>query len=387
VGFGNVGLASDSSTSQAAALGSFQTFESSFTKGFTLSQIQAALGKISFAPPNYYAPPDTFRPPKVWEWSLAIEHPFTARDVLAITYAGNHGYDEPVSNTSLNNYISSPAKFPVGFLGLPAAPADPRFQTVTQVELIGFNNYNGLSLQWRHALGLGFQGQIGYTWSHGLALSTIYDPNNVAFGYSNSGVDNRHDVTADLLWKMPKLPNHMLDRTVGGWTLGVKFYAYSGRPFSASNGQLGGQINANFSGTILADVTDPSITGIHCTAAAVNTPCIKQSQFVVTTTSNLTAQTNYGNVPPNSFYGPGYVNFDTDINKTIAFKERYRLQVGASAFNTFNHPNFSVPSGTVTGATVGLITSTVSEPVSIYGSGQGAIVSGRVLVLSAKFMF
>jgi hypothetical protein len=228
---------------------------------------------------------------------------------------------------------------------------------------------------------------MGYTWSHGLALTGIYDPNNIAFGYSNSAVDNRHQLTADVLWNMPKLSNHALDRAVGGWTLGVKFFAYSGRPFSASNGQLGGQINANFSGTILADVTDPSIIGIHCTAAAVNTPCIKQSQFIVTSTTNLAAQTNYGNVPPNSFYGPGYVDFDTDLTKTVTFKERYKFQIGISAFNTFNHPNFSVPSGTVTSATVGLITGTVSQPVSIYGSGQGAIVSGRVLVAGARFNF
>jgi hypothetical protein len=29
----------------------------------------------------------------------------------------------------------------------------------------------------------------------------------------------------------------------------------------------------------------------------------------------------------------------------------------------------------------------VSPPVSIYGSGQGAIVSGRVLVVTGKFSF
>src|SRR5436309_11789795 len=73
VTFGNVGLASDPSTSQAAALASFQTFESSFNKGFTLAQIQAALGKISFTAPGYYSPPETFHPPKVVEWTFEIE--------------------------------------------------------------------------------------------------------------------------------------------------------------------------------------------------------------------------------------------------------------------------------------------------------------------------
>jgi hypothetical protein len=68
-------------------------------------------------------------------------------------------------------------------------------------------------------------------------------------------------------------------------------------------------------------------------------------------------------------------------------KERLKLEIGANIYNTLNHPNFGQPNGTATGATLGTITTTVSQPVSIYGSGQGAIVSGRVIVATAKFTF
>jgi len=78
----------------------------------------------------------------------------------------------------------------------------------------------------------------------------------------------------------------LLDRVFGGWTLGAKFFAYSGWPFSLTNGQLGGAINANFGGTILADMKDFSVLGKHCTKEAVNNACLLQSQFVVTTTTN-----------------------------------------------------------------------------------------------------
>ena len=396
VTFGNLGLANDSSTSQAIALASFQTFENSFSKGATLSQIQAALGKISFAAPSFYQPPDTFHPPKVTEWSLEVEQPLTSHNVLAVTYAGNHGFNETYNNAELNNYNANPTKFPTGFLGLPTAAPDPRFGTVTQVLLSGYSNYNGLSVQLRHAFSLGFQGQIGYTWSHGLALGTVYDPHNLNFGYSNTGLDNRGDLTADLIWNMPKLSNRLLEKAVGGWTVGLKLFAYTGRPFSVTNAQLGGQLSGTFSGTILADLLDTSALGKHCGSGAVNTPCLTQSQFVYTTTSAcsatltnacLAAQTNYGNIPPNAFYGPGYFDMDTQVTKSIKFRERLNLQIGASAYNTLNHPNFGQPSGTATSATLGTITSTVSPPVSIYGSGQGAIVSGRVLVVTAKFSF
>jgi hypothetical protein len=319
--------------------------------------------------------------------SAEIEQPLGNRDVLALTYAGNHSSNIPVSNTMMNNFNANASKFPAGFLGLPTAAPDPRFATVTQVTLNGYSNYNGLSLQLRHAYKWGFQGQIGYTWSHGMALTSFYDPKNLAFGYSNSALDNRHQLTADLIWNMPKLHNSLLDRTIGGWTIGSKLFAYTGRPFQVTNGQLGGQINANFSGTILADMVDPNAFGTHCGKSAVNTPYLTQSQFIVTSTSNLAAQNDYGNVKPNVFYGPGYFDIDTQVTKMVRVRERMNFQIGANIYNTLNHPNFGQPNGTATGATLGTITGTASQPVSIYGSGQGAIVSGRVIVATAKFTF
>jgi hypothetical protein len=386
--FGNVGYASDPSTSAAAAGASFQVFESSFAKGFTLSQIQTALGKIPFAAPSgYYAPPDDFRPPKVTEWSLAIEHPLNPRNVLSVTYAGNHGYNLSISNGALNNYIATPSKFPNGFAGLPTVQPDPRFASVTQVMLHGFSNYNGLSVQLRHAYSHGFVGQLGYTWSHGLSLGSVIDPKNLSYGYSNTGLDNRHQMTADLVWNMPKLKNNVLEKVVGGWNIGTKVFAYSGRPFSVTNSQLPGQIYANFGGTIYADLLDSSAIYKNCPRNSVNVACLTQSQFVVATTSNPGLQTNYGNTPPNDFYGPGYFDIDAQVTKSFKFRERMKLEIGANAYNLMNHANFGNPSGTVTSTALGTISGTVSAPVSIYGSGQGAIVSGRVLVLTGKFSF
>ncbi|HJZ99065.1 MAG TPA: hypothetical protein VKE70_21290, partial [Candidatus Solibacter sp.] len=207
------------------------------------------------------------------------------------------------------------------------------------------------------------------------------------FGYSNTNIDNRHQMTADLVWTMPRLKHSMLEKLVGGWTVGAKVFAYSGRPFSVTNSQLPGQIYANFGGTIYADLLDTSILGRKCGPSSVNTACFTQSQFVVATTNNPGLQTNYGNIPPNSFYGPAYFDIDSQITKTVRIRERMNFQIGASAINTLNHPNFNNPSGTVTSGALGTITGTVSQPVSIYGSGQGAIVSGRVITAVAKFVF
>lgn len=61
--------------------------------------------------------------------------------------------------------------------------------------------------------------------------------------------------------------------------------------------------------------------------------------------------------------------------------------LGLSAYNLLNHPNFAKPSGSLVSGAFGEITADLSPPTSIYGSFQGATVSGRVLVLMGRFTF
>jgi len=395
VSFGNVGLAVDPNSSQAAAVASAQVFESGFSQGYTLSQFQSALGKVPFATPTFFVYPPNFKNIKTVEWSFEIEHPLAAHDVITVNYSGNHGYDEPFNNTDANAYIGTASRYPNGFGGLPSAIPDPRFSTVTQVLSSAYSNYNGLTIQERHAFYGGFQGQVFYTWSHALQLgapasgttAVVYNPYNLNFGYGATAFDTRHNLTADLIWNSPKFARKAVNWLLGGWTVGGKIYAYSGRPFSVTNSQIPGLLSASFGGTVLADLLDSSLLGIHCTD--VNTRCFTSAQFAASTASaaNPHQQTDFGNIPPNSFRGPGFFNVAAQLTKKVPVREHMAFEFGASAFNLLNHPSFAVPNGSVTSGSLGLITSTVSSPTSIYGTGQGAIVSGRVLVVMGRFNF
>lgn len=387
VGFGTVGLVADPASAQAAAIASNQVFQSGFSQGYTLAQFQTALGKVPFAVPGYYVTPSDFKTTRVVEWSLEIEQPLSPHNVVAIIYSGNHGYNEPETNASLNGYIGTPSRYPNGFSGLPKAAPDPRFSTITQSLTSGVSNYNGVTAQIRHAFSHGFQGQAFYTWSHALQLGTVYNPYDISYGYGDTNFDTRHNLTADVVWSSPKLAGRVLETAFGGWTVGAKLYAYSGRPFSATNSQIPGLLSATYGGSILADLLDPGLLGKHCTD--VNARCFASTSFAASsvTAANTNVQTDFGNNPPNSFRGPGFFNIATQVTKAIPVGERARFQVGVSAFNLLNHPSFAVPNGNVTSGSFGTITSTVSSPTSIYGTGQGAIVSGRVLVLVGKFNF
>jgi len=389
---GTVGLSPTAGTSQTNAVASDNAFQSGFSSGYTLAQFQAALAAngATFSTPSLYVNPNKFHTIKVLEWSLEVEQPVTRNDVVSAKYSGTHGYNESLSNTGANGASTS------GFGGLPTVAPDPRFAVVTQVFDAGYSWYNGLTLVERHAFAHGFQGQLSYTWSKALALGTVYNPTlyspvltpigNKTDAYGPTSFDTRHNLSADLYYATPKLKNSLIDRVVGNWKLGSKVYLYSGRPFTVSNSGVSsahGISSTYFSGTILADTIVPGVNGIHCGKSAVTTPCLTTADF-----ATAAAQTDWGNTKPNSFRGPGFFSVSSQLSKVFPVKEQAHFELGADAYNLFNHVNFAVPgSNANTGSSLGYITSDVSVPTSIYGTSQGAIVSGRVLVVFGKFVF
>jgi hypothetical protein len=409
VHFGEVGLPSDANSAAYAAQAAYNIFTSGFTSGDNLTQIQSALGKIAFSAPGYYSPPNNFVAPKTTEWSAEIERTLDAHDVLAVTYTGNHGFDQAMTNSWANGFLcetSSCASLSNGvnkyygtnFGGttpLPTVAPDPRFLAVSQVLTAGYSNYDALTVQIRHSLKYGFQGQFGWTWSHALQLGTVYNPYNLGLGYGNASFDSRNTFVGDVIWTEPhKFASHLMQAAIGGWTFGAKFYVYGGFPFSGSDSKIAAQINsAGGTGSLLPEVIDPTIKRV-CTAVvgSSDTPCYTPSQFeTYNSTSGVATpvQTGFGETGPNTFRGPGYFDLDTQLTKKFFFKEKYAFEIGAQAYNTLNHPNFSNPNASVTsGSTMGTTGSNVAPTTSPYGSFQGAsLVSGRIMVLTAKFSF
>ena len=129
----------------------------------------------------------------------------------------------------------------------------------------------------------------------------------------------------------------------------------------------------------------------------MNAPCLTASEFETysaTSGAGTAIQTNWGNVAPNSFRGPGYFDIDAQISRNFQIKEKLSFTLGIQAYNALNHANFALPTGSASANTVsvssgslGLITSTLGPPTSIYGTGQGASVSGRLAVLTGRFTF
>ena len=382
-----VNTASDPSSAAAAAQNQYNAFKTGFFAGNTFDQLNTAVGG-GFSPFNYFSIPHHFATPRYLEWSFEVQQPIGAKNVFVATYSGNHGYNLLLQNGFVNAYAP-------GFAGLPANAPDPRFGQVTELTNSGYSNFDGLTVQFRRSFSYGFQGEISYTWSHaldtisnggagepysfcsGCGLTTLSSP-SVRNNYANADYDIRHNMLADFVWDTPWKPrNRLLFNVLGNWTVSSKFFVRTGTPFSVIDSVLAGSVSPNINGTLLASSVGPVNT--NCGVSSVNTPCFNASDFVASTTG-------FSNLGRNAFRGPGYVNIDTSLFKNINLTEKMRFQIGASAYNTLNHPHFQNPNADIANS-VGLITATAIPPTSAYGSFQGSAVSGRVLVVTGRFQF
>lgn len=405
--YGTVGMASDPNSSAANALISANGFFKGFAAGDTLAQIQSAVAPAKFTTPSLSSYPNNYDLAHSLEWNVEIQHEFSRHDSLSVNYVANDSYQ--LSNSlNLNEFAcvvvvayctaaNSQKYYGGAYGGLPTTPLDPRFVSVTQTFFNGRANFNSLTVLLRHAFAYGLTGQFHYTWGHALGTNGYENPFNLSNSYGNLSTDIRHQAVGDLLWNQPfKTGNRFVNQIVVGWTLGLKAYFYSGQPFSVTDSNIASHVNTTGVTTALADLLTPSEVNTVCNGnTAVNgNSCLSKLDFAtystavgVPGTAGQPIQLDWGNIAPNSFRGPHYMDFDTQMSRNFRMKEKVTLMLGAYATNVFNHPSFNNPSGSLTSNSLGEITSTVQQPTSIYGTGQGASTSGRVVVLIGRISF
>jgi hypothetical protein len=387
----------DPNSAFAIVANSARAFQSGFASGATLAQLQAAVPL--FSKPNFDTVENKLFNPKFLEWNFEVQQSFTNKYLLSLNYVGNHGFDLTNQNLFLNAASSK------NFAGLPATPPDPRFGEIRFLTNNGWSNYDGFVTSFRWRMASNFVGGFSYTWSHaldtcsneclepynnGTAQSLRYQisPTGLrALNYSNADYDVRHSINANYVYTLPTSYFHsgLMKSVLGGWTTAGTFFFHSGYPFSViDTGVRGAQSIVNASGLAttpqLADWLGGSSGYPNCTTPLA--ACYSKSLF-----SAATNQHDFGNIPRNSFRGPGYFDTDLNINKTFAVHERYKLTIGAFFFNVLNHPNFDLPVNNFAVGNFGTITQSVSAPTSAYGSFQGSAVSGRVIQMQAKFTF
>jgi hypothetical protein len=419
-------VAEGTGSAHAVAAGSAAAVLNGFSQGATFNQISDSLDAdgIQFAPPNYVTTPNTFRSARYLEFSMQVQRQITQADAVIISYAGNHGYNLYIPKDNLNQNVGTSLYGAYGngnFDTVPQVSADPRFGTVRSFTNDAISNYQGVSVQYKHIDRKGLTANISYTYSHSLDdvsnggnSQLPYNGNTslpfqITNGlpsrlmYSNSDYDIRHNFLLDLVYVEPyHFGNKLMQATAAGWTLGSKAYWRSGQPFSVVNFNAENALGANGTGgasTVLAEVLN---NNFNHKCNSYSNPCFQEpgifnGQGVAANADNTAVvpvgpgpspQLTYGNVPRNAFYGPHYTDVDINLYKDVFKHESITFQVGAQAYNAFNHVNFASPAGNASNlSTLGKISGDINAPTSPYGSTQEGTVAGRVLVVQGRFLF
>lgn len=416
-------------SAQSIAQASNAAFVSGFNSGLNIGQIEASLPSgISFSPPTFTNPDRNTHYPTYQEWNLEVQQAINAKTSLTLNYVGNHGSYLSVLDPGVNAFCNGPTTplvyqpnlpncqgaFGIGsFVGMPTAPLDPRFTTVSEIGNPGVSNYNGLTASvTRHMSSL--QVQASFTWSHALddisnggfspfnldtntSILAPQDSSNFRrFNYGNADYDVRKQFNLSYVYNTPKfhgLRDYLLD-----WTVAGTVFARSGLPFTAIDGATTGALSAyNYGpgpiGFGLDLFANSSVGPLSCSSSAAysvsgtDTPCMTTSEFSAPIGPGGVG--TFGNQRRNQIYGPLY--FDADLSLMKNFRvphwESAELQIGAQAFNILNHPNFDQPIGDVSNPQFGSIVRTVSTPTCILGSFLGADASPRALQIRAQLTF
>ena len=378
-----------------------------FRTNQTLAQIQAAVP--GFSPPALSSANRVSRPAQFQKWNLEIERTLGPNSAFSIAYNGNHSIHDLVDRNGVNAFCSpgvgACANVP-NFTGLPANPFDPRFGTVSLLDTNGVSNYEGVTFSVHHNITGGWgKGivQASYTYSHAFDdVSNGGDPNvffsltsvtgtinpfNTRQNYGPADYDVRHYFTASYVWELPvrrALFGHGWAPLVDGWQVSGTVFARTGLPYSVTDGGLDGLLSAQgFGGVVLPPFLGGPTSACGEGAATGVTPCVTAAQFVASG-----SETNFIGGLRNIFRGPGYWNADFTAQKTtkIPHWEKGQFALAFQFFNLFNHPNFALPNGDLTGA-LGSISSAVSEPTSILGSGLGGDASVRIIQIKSSLTF
>jgi hypothetical protein len=316
--------------------------------------------------------------PTVEAYTLKIEQAIAPYTSLSVGYVGSHAYHEFLSidaNTPVPTICPTlcPLGYPSGIYYNPTSVlANPALANSTTWFSEGTSLYNGLEVDLTHHFSHGLQFRGVYTFSKGLDdgdnMNTSIATNSPAFtanphdpkaDWGRASFDIRHaaviNATYDLPFRRGTATNAWANRLLGNWQISGIETLQTGLPFTP---QLG--YNPSNDGDSRNPVR-PSWNSTFTGALIEGNP----NQYFNPNAFAPPLNGTYGNVGRNILQGPGLVQTDVSLAKTISFGERFKLQFRSEFFNLFNHTNFNTPNTIVLtsatsgpSATGGLITST-----------------------------
>jgi|HubBroStandDraft_1064217.scaffolds.fasta_scaffold00051_54 hypothetical protein len=292
-------------------------------------------------------------------WSFGVQQEIARNTIFELQYVANRGVKLPGGAAYAGEELNlSP------FTGAPNQ-ISPNFGNVRFLGDFLQSDYHSLQASLRRHVAKGLVVDANYTWAHELddavnILTSAYqDSHNPMGDYGNGDIDVRNNFTLGAVYDVPTA--QLLPKVLGkGWQATSILQARSGLPFPIEVAApfLGiDQIRPNF---VPGQSIRPSNYSVPFNQVNINAFSVPPNGPACATNPAPC----YGDVPRNAGRGPGFTQLDFGLSKETMVSEHYGLQLGATAFNILNHPNFSNPAGTLENdLTFGQSTSTVGNKV------------------------
>lgn len=243
-------------------------------------------------------------------------------------------------------------------------PFSSDFAGFTHQKTIANSSYNSFQASLRHS-GARVDVLLGYTYGKSLdqssSLSEAVNPLNAKLSRALSAFDLRHNFVASYQWKLAK-----------GWAISGITRLSSGLPVTLYNNN-----DTSLLGTIPNGINSDGLDTPNFAPGdlQVNTDARNGRSAFDTSLFSMPATGTLGTAARRFFYGPGMMNFDLALLKTVRLSDRRSADLRVEAFNVFNHAQFF-------GAAA--VNGNIGSP------GFGRIVSAgtpRVIQLALKYAF
>jgi Carboxypeptidase regulatory-like domain len=311
-----------------------------------------------------------YRAPAVAQFSLGVQHEVMPSMIWVVQYVGNLAWHQNVnrhlntfplstdpftrcksgdgSSHYLNGSTNPDAACTVGFPNPGGADAFRTYQgyaDIKQQENTTNGDYNGFQTGLRIQNKWGLSGEIDYTWSHEIDITTydlndVSNPWNLKYDKGSGALDRRSMLGGNYVYNLPFFTKSsgLVKSILGGWELAGTFTDVTGT--IPANQGLGLALTYDPIGLDGGYTNRPNVVGkIHYLKQTHGArQWFDPSAFGAPVPAWLGGPNQgFGNAGKDAVIGPGRVNFTTSLYKSFAITERAHIELRLESFNTFNH--------------------------------------------------
>jgi hypothetical protein len=311
---------------------------------------------LSQGPARARALGDTYEPQRVYNWSVGLQRDLGWSLVADVAYVGSQG-------RKLLQYRNLNA-VPYGTRFLPSS-IDPTtggalpdvflrpyrgYTDILTTEFAGFSDYHALQAQVNRPYQRGLQFGVAYTWAKTKNVGRSVPPANIPLVHpfldvrerNYGGAGREHTLVVNYSYDLPSLSrlwnNGFIRALFDGWQWSGVTSAQSGPVIDVV--RYGIQGVSDLTGgsgdgldTRVDFICDPNLPrGERSPTRAFRTECVRPPS----------RETNrVGTAKGDELFGPGYLNWDISLMKSVSLGGRRQLQFRGELYNAFNSVQFS----------------------------------------------